>query len=165
MSVAVHCLVVPLPCATGDDGQPMRLLPRGRLTAAILPIVGRATGATSGGDDLGGGILGKLGCEGHGQTIHRKNKSAMPKIILAIRRQCRHITRMSNTTTETAEVIQTAFWTPNASAKQRGAKDQVLFVYPDRQSFQRDSGYVVVSKQYNSRHVFSVLFSELSKID
>lgn len=72
---------------------------------------------------------------------------------------------MSNTTTETAEVIQTAFWTPNESAKQRGAKEQVLFVYPDRQSFQRDSGFVVVSKQYNSRHTFAVLFSELSKID
>lgn len=71
---------------------------------------------------------------------------------------------MSNTTTETAEVIQTAFWTPSAYLKQRGAKDQMLFVYPDRQSFQRDSGYVVVSKQYNSRHVFSVRFSELSKL-
>ena len=72
---------------------------------------------------------------------------------------------MSNTTTETAEVIQTAFWTPSAYLKQRGAKDQVLFVYPDRQSFQKDSSYVVVSKQYNSRHVFSVRFSELSKIN
>lgn len=100
MSVAVHCLVVPLPCATGDDGKPVRLLPRRRLTTAILPIVGGATGATSSGNDLGGGILGKLGCEGHGQTIHRKNKSAMPKIILVIRRQCRHITRMSNTKTQ-----------------------------------------------------------------
>ena len=97
MVIPVHCLVVPLPCATGDDGQPMMLLPRRRLTAAILPIVGRATRATSGGDDLGGGVVGERFSEGHGQTIHRKNKSAMPKIILAIRRQCRHITRMSNT--------------------------------------------------------------------
>ena len=50
-----RCLVVPLPCATGDDSKPMRLLPRRGLTAAILPIVSCATGATSGGDDLGGG--------------------------------------------------------------------------------------------------------------
>ncbi len=100
-------LVVPLFGATGDDGQPMRLLPRRRLTPAILPIVGCAARATSGGDDLGGGKLGKVGGEAHGQTLPRKNKSAMPKIILAIRRQCRHITRMSNTTTTAAEETTT----------------------------------------------------------
>jgi hypothetical protein len=71
---------------------------------------------------------------------------------------------MTNTNQLTAETIQQALWTPSESAKQRGAKEQLLFVYPDRQSFQRDSSYVVVSKQYNSRHVFSVPFSELSRI-
>jgi len=68
------------------------------------------------------------------------------------------------TTIETSETIQTAFWTPSASRKQLGAEEQVLFVYPDRKSFQRDSCYVVVSKQYNSPYTFSVPFSELSKI-
>lgn len=97
MSVAVHCLVVPLPCATGDDGQPMRPLPRGRLTTAILPIVGSPTRATGGGDDLGGGVVGERFSEGHGQTVSRKKKSAMPKIILAISRHCRQIAHMSNT--------------------------------------------------------------------
>lgn len=96
MAVAVHCLVGLLPRATGDDRKPVRLLPRRRLTTTIFPIVGRATGATCGGDDLGGSVVSQGFGEGHGQTIHRKNKSAMPKIILAIRRHCRHITHMSN---------------------------------------------------------------------
>ena len=143
----------------------MRLLPRWRLSPAILPIVGRAARTVQGGDDVGGGVIGKLVGEGHGGSVAYENKSAMPKIELAKNWHCRHIMSMSNTTTETAEVIQTAFWTPSAYLKQRGAKDQVLFVYPDRQSFQKDSSYVVVSKQYNSRHVFSVRFSELSKIN
>jgi hypothetical protein len=73
----------------------MRLLPQWRLTTAILPIIGRATGATSGGYDLGGGVIGKRCGEGHGQILPRKNKSAIPKIVLAIRRHCRHITRMT----------------------------------------------------------------------
>jgi hypothetical protein len=46
---------------------------------------------------MGGGVVSERFSEGHGQTLPRKNKSAMPKIILAIRRQCRHITRMSKT--------------------------------------------------------------------
>jgi hypothetical protein len=97
MVIPVHCLVVPLPCATGDDGKPVRLLPRGRFAAPILPIVGRATRATSGGNDLGGCVVSERFSEGHGETMHGKNKSAMPKIILAIRRHCRHLTHMSNT--------------------------------------------------------------------
>ena len=90
-SGSVRRLVRFLPCATGDDRQPVRLLPSGRFTPAILPIVGSATRAACGGDDLGGGVVREVGGEGHGQTIHRKNKSAMPKIILAKSRQCRHI--------------------------------------------------------------------------
>ena len=94
MSVAVHCLVVPLPCATDDDRKPVRLLPRRRLTASILPIVGRATGATDGGNNIGGGILDKVGSEGHGQIIPQKKKCAMQKINLAKCPQCRQSTRM-----------------------------------------------------------------------
>jgi hypothetical protein len=65
----------------------------------------------------------------------------------------------------TAETIQQALWTPTGEAINRGAKPQVLFVYPDRKSNQRDSSYVVVSKQYNSRYTFSIPFAELSRIE
>jgi hypothetical protein len=77
----------------------MRLLPFRRLSAAIPPIVGSPALASKPSLDLRGGIVGELFGEGHGQTIHGKNKSAMPKIILAIRRQCRQSTHMSNTAT------------------------------------------------------------------
>ena len=69
---------------TGDDRQPVRLLPFGRLAASVLPIVSGPSGTTCGGDDLGGCVVGKGFGEGHGETLHRKNKSAMPKITLAI---------------------------------------------------------------------------------
>jgi len=116
MSVAVHCLVRFLPCATGDDRKPVSLLPRRRLTTAILPIVGSATRTADGGNNIGGGILSKIGGEAHGQNLPRKNKSAMPKIILAIRRQCRQITRMT-TPAQYDEAIATAMRTmqPGAS--------------------------------------------------
>ena len=74
----------------GDDRQPVRLLPCRGLAASILPIVGRPSRATCGCDNLGGGVGGKGFSEGHEKTLHRKNKSAMPKITLANRRQCRH---------------------------------------------------------------------------
>ena len=99
MVIPVHCLVVPLR-RCGQNAKPMRLLPLRRLSASILPIVGGPALASKPSLDLRGGVVGELVSEGHGQTIHRKNKSAMPKIILAIRRQCRHITRMSNTKTQ-----------------------------------------------------------------
>ena len=95
MAVTVHRLVVLLR-RCGQDTEPMRLLPFRRFSAAILPVVGCSALAPKPLLDLRGGVIGKLFSEGHGQTIHGKNKSAMPKIILAIRRQCRHITRMSN---------------------------------------------------------------------
>ena len=82
MAVVLPCLVRFLPCATGDDRQPMRLLPRRRLSTAILPIVGGATRAAGSGHDLGGGIRGELLGVGHGQILPPKKKSAMPKIIL-----------------------------------------------------------------------------------
>ncbi len=79
----------------------MRLLPFGRLTATLKPIIRGATRATNGGDDLGSGILSKLVREGHGRNVSRKNKSAMPKIKLVILRHCRHITCMKTLTTIT----------------------------------------------------------------
>ncbi len=81
-----------------NERQPVSLLPLWRLAPTLKPIIGGATRATDGGNDLGGGILGKLVGEGHGQTVSRKNKSAMPKIVLDKRRQCRQITCMSNAT-------------------------------------------------------------------
>lgn len=39
--------------------------------------------------------FGKIVGEAHGQTLPRKNKSAIPKTILVVRRQCRQITRMT----------------------------------------------------------------------
>ena len=92
-----RCLVRFLPCATGDDRKPVRLLPRRRFAPTIFPVVGRAAWATSGGDDLGGGVIGEGFGKAHGQTVSWKNKSAMPKIILDIRRHCRHLTCMKAT--------------------------------------------------------------------
>lgn len=68
----------------------MRLLPRWRLAPAILPVVGRASRAIQGGDDVGGGVVGKLLIESHDARVAHKNKSAMPKIELANNRHCRH---------------------------------------------------------------------------
>jgi len=64
---------------------------------------------------------------------------------------------------ETQEIIQTAKWSPPESAKQRGARAMQVYVFPDRQSSQKGSDWVVVSKMANGRHVFSVRKSELSK--
>lgn len=83
MSVAVHCLVVPLPCATGDDRKPVWLLPRRRFAPTILPFVSGGTWTTKRGDNLGGGVVSKVGVEAHGEILHRKNNSAMRKIVLA----------------------------------------------------------------------------------
>lgn len=80
----------------------MRLLPRWRFTPAILPVVGRAARAVQGGDDVGGGVVGKLVGEGHGESVAHENKSAMPKIGLAKNRQCRH---NSSTMKHTAESL------------------------------------------------------------
>jgi hypothetical protein len=99
----MQVLVVPL-CASGDDRKPVRLLPSRRLPAAILPIVGGPARASGGGDDLGGGVIGKLVGEGHGRIVARKIKSAMPKIILAIRRHCRQSIPVSATPTINSRV-------------------------------------------------------------
>jgi hypothetical protein len=52
-----------------DDPQPVRLLPCRRLPAAILPIVGRASGATDGGNDLSGREFGKAVFEKHAENV------------------------------------------------------------------------------------------------
>lgn len=80
----------------------MRLLPRWRLSPAILPVVGRAARAVQSGDDVGGGVVGKLVREGHGESVARENKSATPKIGLAKNRHCRH---NSSTMKQTAESL------------------------------------------------------------
>lgn len=67
-----------------DDRQPVRLLPGGGLSAAILPIIGSATRAPGGGHDLGGGEISKALGKGHFAEYHQKTLSAMPKISLAI---------------------------------------------------------------------------------
>lgn len=68
----------------------MRLLPRWRFAPAVFPIVSSSTGAVQRGDDFGGGVVGELFSECHGRSVAHENKSAMPKIILAPSRHCRH---------------------------------------------------------------------------
>jgi len=68
----------------GDDGKQYRLQPGGRLAAAILPLVSGGTWTAKRGNDLGGGVVGKVGGEAHGEILHRKNNSAMRIIVLAI---------------------------------------------------------------------------------
>ena len=96
-AVSLPLLVLLFPRAMSNNLQPVPLLPRGRLTTTVLPVIGCASGATRGGNDLGSSVIGKGLREGHGEIIGRKNKSAMPKIILAIRRQCRHSSSMKTT--------------------------------------------------------------------
>jgi len=72
----------------GDDLEENSLLPNRRLTTTGKPFVGGGTLATQGCNDLGGGVVGKVGVETHGRRIHRKNKSAMRKRMLAISPQC-----------------------------------------------------------------------------
>lgn len=78
-----------------DDAEQMRLQPGRRRPPAILPLVSSGTRATESGNNLRGGMVGKLVNEGHGQTVSPKNKSAMRKIILAKRPQCGQIVRVS----------------------------------------------------------------------
>lgn len=64
----------------------------GRLTGALEPIV--SSGARDAGErihKIGGGISSKVVCEGHGQTVSPKNKSAMRKIKLAKSPHCGQI--------------------------------------------------------------------------
>ena len=95
-----HGLVRFLCDGASNERQPMRLLPLRRLAPALEPIISRATRATDGVNDMGGGEVGELVSEGHGQTVSRKNKSAMPKIELAKRRQCQHSNPMTATRAE-----------------------------------------------------------------
>ena len=79
-----------------DDGKPMGLLPGGRLASAVFPVVSSPSRAARRGDDLRGGVVGEGFGKGHGRTVSRKKKLAMPKIILVTRRHCLHIACISN---------------------------------------------------------------------
>lgn len=83
-----------------DSGKEKLLLPFGRLARAIKPSVSGLPRTSKGGNNLGGGKLGKRFGEGHGQTISEKEMSAMQKINLAKCPQCRQSMRMSNTKTQ-----------------------------------------------------------------
>ena len=72
----------------GDDLEENGLLPQRRLAATRKPLVSRGSLATQSGNDLGGGILGKVGGKTHSRRIHAENKSAMRKIDLAQSPQC-----------------------------------------------------------------------------
>jgi len=52
--------------------------------------------------------------------------------------------------------MKTATWT------QSNGRQLMVFVYPEKKSPQREPGYVVVSKQPDSRYVFSVKETELA---
>jgi hypothetical protein len=94
-----RCLVVLLRFF-GDDGKEKLLLPGGRLAGAIKPRIGRLPWTAKGGNDLGGGILGKRFSEGHGQILPQKKKYAMQKINLAKCPQCRQSTHMTKATAQ-----------------------------------------------------------------
>ncbi len=78
-----------------DDGKEKRLLPDRWLARAIKPSVGRLPWTAKGGNDLGGGILGKRFSEGHGEILPQKKKYAMQKKDLDKRPQCRHSLRIN----------------------------------------------------------------------
>lgn len=71
-----------------DLSKEKRLLPDGRLPGTVEPRIGRLPWTAKGGDNMGGGILGKRCSEGHWEILAGKNNSAMQKIILAMCLQC-----------------------------------------------------------------------------
>jgi hypothetical protein len=79
-----------------DRGKEKCLLPGGRLARTIKPRIGGLPWTSKGGNNLGGGILGKRFSEGHGEILPQKKKSAMQKIILVLCLQCGQSQRMSN---------------------------------------------------------------------
>lgn len=80
-----------------DLSKKKRLLPGRGLPGTVEPGIGRLPWTSKGGNDLGGGILGKRFSEGHGGMLPQKKKYAMQKKDLDKRPQCRHSLRMSNT--------------------------------------------------------------------
>jgi hypothetical protein len=79
----------------------MRLLPFGRLSSPVLPLVGCGTWTAKDADKIRGGNIGDVVLEGHGQILPQKKKCAMQKINLDNRLHCTHCLRMSNTNTTT----------------------------------------------------------------
>ncbi len=86
---------LPLPCSTGDDGQPMRLLPLRRHPAPVLPLVGRSARAAKDADKIGGRNLSEVFLKGHGGILPQKKKCAMHKLGLASGLQCTQSMRMT----------------------------------------------------------------------
>jgi hypothetical protein len=82
--------VVPLRFSR-DEGKQDRLQPGGRLSAAILPLVGRGAWAAKDADNFRRGNLGNGFLEGHGQIIPQKKKCAMQKIMLAMHTRKGHL--------------------------------------------------------------------------
>lgn len=78
-----------------DLSKEKRLLPCGRLPGTVQPRIGRLPWTAKGGNDLGGGILGKRFSEGHGEILPQKKKYAMQKKDLDKRPQCRHPLRIN----------------------------------------------------------------------
>lgn len=60
--------------AGSNDGEPVRLLPLGRLPATIEPVIGRPTRAAQGRDDLRGCVAGNVVSETHVPTVAGKTK-------------------------------------------------------------------------------------------
>ena len=73
----------------------MRLLPIRRLSPAVLPLISGGSWASKDADKIGGGNIGDVVSEGHGQILPQKKKCAMQKINLANCPQCRQITCMT----------------------------------------------------------------------
>lgn len=94
------CLVARLVRGFFEKGEPMGLLPSGRLPTTVDPIVRCPAWATKGSNDLRGGASGNVVSKCHPRKVADKNKSAMPKIILAHSRHCRHIERMKTNATD-----------------------------------------------------------------
>lgn len=101
------CLVHALVRGFLENGEPVGMLPGGRLARSVKPRVCCLARTPKGGDNLRGRKFGKRFVELHGANIPAKNNSAMQKIILAKCPQCRHIERM-NKPAMTPELINYA---------------------------------------------------------
>jgi hypothetical protein len=95
------------PCFSGafENRKPVGLLPCRRFAPAVLPVIGGATRAVERRNKISGGIGKKLFVERHGGSIAVKEKSAMPKIVLAKSRQC----RQNSDTMKTLAQLETAW--------------------------------------------------------
>lgn len=117
----------------GNDMEENGLLPKRRLATAILPLVSGGSWATQCGNDLGSGVVGKVGVETHGRRIHGKNKSAMRKIVLVISLQCGQIACMSNTNHITNQNLSNIHRTDRGSLVGYHKATKRWFIYHESQ--------------------------------